>query len=94
MLLVDFFCLAYIVLLISKAIFICHLFCVHSFVFCSRCTCVAWVPEGDGAFVVGHADGNLYVYEKVGLEVIIQFNLIVIAFKFVLKLKSTLVLFV
>nr|XP_019703572.1 WD repeat-containing protein 20-like [Elaeis guineensis] len=30
----------------------------------SRCTCVAWVPEGDGAFVVGHADGNLYVYEK------------------------------
>ncbi|XP_008784217.2 dystrophia myotonica WD repeat-containing protein-like isoform X1 [Phoenix dactylifera] len=30
----------------------------------SRCTGVAWVPEGDGAFVVGHADGNLYVYEK------------------------------
>uniref|UniRef100_A0A1D1XUU1 WD repeat-containing protein 20 n=1 Tax=Anthurium amnicola TaxID=1678845 RepID=A0A1D1XUU1_9ARAE len=30
----------------------------------SRCTCVSWVPEGDGAFVVAHADGNLYVYEK------------------------------
>lgn len=30
----------------------------------SRCTSVAWVPKGDGAFVVAHADGNLYVYEK------------------------------
>ncbi|ONK56224.1 uncharacterized protein A4U43_C10F5400 [Asparagus officinalis] len=30
----------------------------------SRCTCVAWVPEGDGAFIVAHADGNIYVYEK------------------------------
>ncbi|XP_030451495.1 probable catabolite repression protein creC [Syzygium oleosum] len=30
----------------------------------SRCTCIAWVPGGDGAFVVAHADGNLYVYEK------------------------------
>ncbi|KAI4349164.1 hypothetical protein L6164_009794 [Bauhinia variegata] len=30
----------------------------------SRCTCIAWVPSGDGAFVVAHADGNLYVYEK------------------------------
>ncbi|KAG4959501.1 hypothetical protein JHK87_036134 [Glycine soja] len=30
----------------------------------SHCTCIAWVPGGDGAFVVGHADGNLYVYEK------------------------------
>ncbi|KAI5665307.1 hypothetical protein M9H77_24630 [Catharanthus roseus] len=30
----------------------------------SRCTSVAWVPNGDGNFVVGHADGNLYVYEK------------------------------
>ncbi|KAG4970524.1 hypothetical protein JHK84_036619 [Glycine max] len=29
-------------------------------VFCSyHCTCIAWVPGGDGAFVVGHADGNL-----------------------------------
>ncbi|KAB5519840.1 hypothetical protein DKX38_024159 [Salix brachista] len=25
---------------------------------------IAWVPGGDGAFVVAHADGNLYVYEK------------------------------
>jgi hypothetical protein len=25
------------------------------------------VPGGDGAFVVAHADGNLYVYEKVSL---------------------------
>ncbi|XP_028775204.1 WD repeat-containing protein 20-like [Neltuma alba] len=30
----------------------------------SRCTCIAWAPGGDGAFVVAHADGNLYVYEK------------------------------
>lgn len=30
----------------------------------SRCTSVAWVPKGDGAFVAAHADGNLYVYEK------------------------------
>lgn len=33
--------------------------------FYSRCTCVAWVPEREGTFVVGHADGNIYVYEKV-----------------------------
>ncbi|OIW05160.1 hypothetical protein TanjilG_02633 [Lupinus angustifolius] len=30
----------------------------------SRCSCIAWVPGGDGAFAVAHADGNLYVYEK------------------------------
>ncbi|XP_031382770.1 probable catabolite repression protein creC isoform X2 [Punica granatum] len=30
----------------------------------SRCTCISWVPGGDGAFVVAHADGNIYVYEK------------------------------
>ncbi|KAL2509347.1 Transducin/WD40 repeat-like superfamily protein [Forsythia ovata] len=30
----------------------------------SRCTCIAWVPNGDGTFVVAHADGNMYVYEK------------------------------
>ncbi|XP_023521248.1 dystrophia myotonica WD repeat-containing protein-like isoform X2 [Cucurbita pepo subsp. pepo] len=30
----------------------------------SRCTSVAWIPESDAAFVVAHADGNLYVYEK------------------------------
>ncbi|XP_056865467.1 uncharacterized protein LOC108848491 isoform X2 [Raphanus sativus] len=30
----------------------------------SRCTNIAWVPGGDGAFVVAHADGNLYLYEK------------------------------
>ncbi|XP_010529743.1 PREDICTED: WD repeat-containing protein 20-like [Tarenaya hassleriana] len=30
----------------------------------SRCTGIAWVPGGDGAFVVAHTDGNLYVYEK------------------------------
>ncbi|KAJ3701723.1 hypothetical protein LUZ61_005428 [Rhynchospora tenuis] len=30
----------------------------------SRCTCVAWVPQTEGTFVVAHADGNLYVYEK------------------------------
>ncbi|XP_024923706.2 probable catabolite repression protein creC isoform X2 [Ziziphus jujuba] len=31
---------------------------------CSRCTSIAWVPGGDGAFIVAHADGNQYVYEK------------------------------
>ncbi|KAH7421391.1 hypothetical protein KP509_13G054800 [Ceratopteris richardii] len=30
----------------------------------SRCTALAWVPDGDGQFVVAHADGNLYVYDK------------------------------
>ncbi|XP_057549380.1 uncharacterized protein LOC130827626 [Amaranthus tricolor] len=30
----------------------------------SRCTSIAWVPKGDGVFVVAHADGNMYVYEK------------------------------
>ncbi|KAG6744099.1 hypothetical protein POTOM_052808 [Populus tomentosa] len=30
----------------------------------NRCMSIAWVPGGDGAFVVAHADGNLYVYEK------------------------------
>ncbi|ONM19576.1 Transducin/WD40 repeat-like superfamily protein [Zea mays] len=30
----------------------------------SRSTCVAWVPEREGIFVVSHADGNLYVYDK------------------------------
>nr|XP_016454021.1 PREDICTED: WD repeat-containing protein 20-like [Nicotiana tabacum] len=30
----------------------------------SRCTSVAWVPNSDGTFVVSHADGNFYVYDK------------------------------
>ncbi|KAK4353312.1 hypothetical protein RND71_028830 [Anisodus tanguticus] len=30
----------------------------------SRCTSIAWVPNSDGTFVVGHADGNFYVYDK------------------------------
>ncbi|CAN4092565.1 unnamed protein product [Withania somnifera] len=30
----------------------------------TRCTSIAWVPNSDGAFVVAHADGNLYVYDK------------------------------
>eukprot|EP00249_Psilotum_nudum_P023074 c28742_g1_i2 orf=634-2244(+) len=30
----------------------------------SRCTAVAWVPLGDGYFIVAHADGNLYMYDK------------------------------
>lgn len=33
----------------------------------SRCASIAWVPNGDGTFVVAHADGNLYVYEKASL---------------------------
>ena len=36
----------------------------------SRCTSIAWVPGSDGTFVVAHADGNLYVYEKVSLNFI------------------------
>lgn len=34
----------------------------------SRCTSVAWIPGRDGAFVVAHADGNVYVYEKASLR--------------------------
>ncbi|KAL7173641.1 hypothetical protein ACSBR2_032990 [Camellia fascicularis] len=30
----------------------------------SRCTSITWIPGREGAFVVAHADGNLYVYEK------------------------------
>ncbi|KAK9290504.1 hypothetical protein L1049_008674 [Liquidambar formosana] len=30
----------------------------------SRCTSIAWLPGSDGTFIVAHADGNLYVYEK------------------------------
>ncbi|KAJ8533854.1 hypothetical protein K7X08_007178 [Anisodus acutangulus] len=30
----------------------------------SRCTSIAWVPNSQGAFVVAHADGNFYVYDK------------------------------
>ncbi|XP_057472001.1 uncharacterized protein LOC130760635 isoform X5 [Actinidia eriantha] len=30
----------------------------------SRCTSIAWVPNGDGTFIVAHSDGNFYVYEK------------------------------
>ncbi|RYR03400.1 hypothetical protein Ahy_B06g082320 isoform B [Arachis hypogaea] len=37
------------------------LFCYHTV---CRCTCIAWVPGGDGVFVVAHADGNLFVYDK------------------------------
>ncbi|KAK2972139.1 hypothetical protein RJ640_007200 [Escallonia rubra] len=32
-----------------------------------RCTSIAWVPYGGGTFVVAHADGNFYVYEKASL---------------------------
>ncbi|KAG4913392.1 hypothetical protein JHK86_053825 [Glycine max] len=31
-----------------------------------RCTCIAWVPGGDGSFVVSHADGNLYNKDGAG----------------------------
>ncbi|GAB2223236.1 hypothetical protein Droror1_Dr00017374 [Drosera rotundifolia] len=30
----------------------------------SRCTSIAWIPGADGAFIVAHADGNMFVYEK------------------------------
>lgn len=42
--------------------------CKQLVVFNSRCTSIAWIPQGDGAFVVGHADGNLYVYEKASIQ--------------------------
>ena len=32
---------------------------------CSRCTAVSHVPNVEGLFVAAHADGNLYVYDKV-----------------------------
>ncbi len=32
---------------------------------CSRCNAVVWVPNAEGLFVAGHADGNVYVYDKV-----------------------------
>ncbi|CAH2041047.1 unnamed protein product [Thlaspi arvense] len=32
----------------------------------SRCTSVAWIPGRDGAFVVAHADGNLYGKDGTG----------------------------
>lgn len=35
----------------------------------SRCTSIAWVPGGDGTFVVAHADGNLYIYDKVNSNI-------------------------
>ncbi|KAD5803140.1 hypothetical protein E3N88_14500 [Mikania micrantha] len=40
------------------------IFLIIGLVFNSRCTSIAWVPNGDGIFVVAHADGNMYVYEK------------------------------
>lgn len=30
----------------------------------SSCTCITWIPNGDGSFIVAHADGNMFVYEK------------------------------
>ena len=36
---------------------------------------MAWIPERDGAFVAAHADGNLYVYEKASLNLIINASL-------------------
>nr|KYP74084.1 Catabolite repression protein creC [Cajanus cajan] len=38
----------------------CDVFCFY------RCTCIAWVPGGDSAFVVAHADGNLYNKDGAG----------------------------
>lgn len=28
------------------------------------------MPGGDGAFVVAHADGNMYVYEKASFDIL------------------------
>ncbi|KAL3646773.1 hypothetical protein CASFOL_009317 [Castilleja foliolosa] len=30
----------------------------------SKCTCVEWIPNGVGSFIVAHIDGSMYVYEK------------------------------
>ena len=35
---------------------------------CSRIICVRWVSGDEGLFVTAHADGNLFVYDKVRLE--------------------------
>ncbi|KAK3022481.1 hypothetical protein RJ639_045810 [Escallonia herrerae] len=32
----------------------------------NRCTSITWIPERDGAFVVAHADGNLYSKDGTG----------------------------
>ncbi|CAH9062905.1 unnamed protein product [Cuscuta epithymum] len=43
----------------------------------TRCTSIAWVPNGDGAFVVSHADGSFYVYDRVRIvQVILHFQLL------------------
>lgn len=43
--------------------------------FNSRCTCIAWIPNGDGSFVVSHADGNMYVYEKASFRLYFEMNM-------------------
>ncbi|KAG5055544.1 hypothetical protein JHK85_008054 [Glycine max] len=39
---------------------------IQSIVMFYRCTCIAWVPGGDGSFVVSHTDGNLYNKDGAG----------------------------
>jgi hypothetical protein len=38
---------------------------------------VAWDPQGDGLFVVAHADGNIYVYDKVNYPLAIMWNVFI-----------------
>ncbi|CAL5426546.1 unnamed protein product [Camellia sinensis] len=42
----------------------------------SRCTSITWIPGREGAFVVAHADGNLYVYEKASLNFALEVPLL------------------
>lgn len=58
----------------------------------SRCTSVAWVPQGNGVFVVAHADGNLYMYEKASfIQVDFQYSVLpAIHLLLVFSLKRTL----
>ncbi|KAG6427414.1 hypothetical protein SASPL_111659 [Salvia splendens] len=41
-------------------------FLYFPFVLLFRCTCIAWIPNGDGSFVVSHADGNMYNKDSSG----------------------------
>ncbi|THG18590.1 hypothetical protein TEA_019144 [Camellia sinensis var. sinensis] len=41
-----------------------------------RCTSITWIPGREGAFVVAHADGNLYVYEKASLNFALEVPLL------------------
>ena len=49
---------------------------------------IAWVPQGDGLFVVAHADGNIYIYDKVKIF-FLQFDKLILFFIFLVPLVLT-----